>query len=412
MSDFIAALLELLYVFRIIPRPTTPPADPPPVDPPPVDPPPASDRIIFPTGNIKTRMPNGAATIPWSHIARWEPLFTKTVKDGGYNYHPLLLALFAVVESRGNQYTTGKMTGTPDQVLPGKGDPRSKGLLQIRLDLHQANLPGADGMTPEGNVQLGALLLDRWIKSEGSWEGALSNKWHPGTDPASGVTREEYIRFIREAIAEVKASWPKPVDPPPGTRTNPYPKPPIYDLMTDGWRWGIDQNEAAITRKNCNKNRNGRKPVAIVHHIQDGTTSGSLDWWLYGYVDGQKVRASSTVMIQKDGSILNVIPERDGPWTNGRVCSPTPKSAKLRAAGPDPNDGSLTIESEGTPGAPYTEAQFMAILWQSAEWMISHPHITLTDNLSHASIDQCDRPNCPGEQHMLQILNRLKADGF
>lgn len=404
--NLIMTILKALGIIK--PDTPTPPVDPPPVDPPP----PATDRILFPTGSIKTRMPNGAATIPWSQVERWEALFRRVVKEGGYGYHPLLLLLFSVVESRANQYTTGQMTGTPDQVVPGKGDPRSKGLLQIRLDLHQANLPEADGMTPEGNVRLGALLLDRWIKSEGSWEAALSNKWHPGTDPASGVTREEYIRFIREAIAEVKAVWPKPTEPPPTTRVNPYPKPPIYDLMVDGWRWNIDQNEAAITRKNCNKGRGGGKVAAIVEHIQDGTTAGSLDWWLYGYVEGRKVQASATVMANKDGSLLNVISEADGPWTNGDVCNPTPKSAKLRAAGADPNNHTLSIEAEGDPNTPYTPAQFKAILWQTADWLIRYPWLTLADVLSHASLNQCSRPNCPGEQHMLAILNQLKADGF
>ena len=207
--DLIMRVLRALDLIK--PDTPTPPL---PEDPAP-EPPQSTDRILFPTGMIQTRMPNGAASIPWSQIARWEPLFTKAVTEGGYTYHPLLLALFAVVESRGNQYTTGQMTGTRDQVVPGMGDPRSKGLLQIRLDLHQANAPQWDGMTPEGNIRLGALLLDRWMKDEGSWEAALSHKWHPGTDPFSQVTQQEYVRFVREAIAEVKTAWPKPEDPKP-----------------------------------------------------------------------------------------------------------------------------------------------------------------------------------------------------
>lgn len=390
------------------PKPT-PPVDPPVDPPPPVNPPPPTDRILFPTGMIQTRMPNGAPSIPWSQVSRWEPLFTRVVTEGGYTYHPLLLALFTVVESRGNQYTTGQMTGTRDQVVKGKGDARSIGLLQIRLDLHAGNLPGVDGYTPEGNLRLGALLLDRWIKSEGSWEAAVANKWHPGTDPASKVDQDEYIRFVREAIAEVKRVWPKPTDPPPG-KGNPFTKPIIYDLANDFGMYGITQAEASRIIRNRFENRDGGKPRYIVNHIQDGYTPGSLQWW----ARGAGVQASSTVMANRDGSILKIVPEQHGPWTNGDTCNPTAKSAGLRALGGNPNIWSLTLEAEGKPGitaVSYTDAQLRAICWQFADWMIRY-NIPLANVLSHASINQCSRANCPGEANMLRVLDELKKAGF
>lgn len=396
------------FILSLFKKPA-PPVDPP-VDPPP---PPPDDRIIFPTGMIQTRMPNGAASIPWSQVSRWEPLFTRAVKEGGYNYHPLLLALFAVVESRANQYSTGQMTGTRSQVVTGKGDARSIGMLQIRLDLHQANAPQWDGYTPEGNIRLGALLLDRWMKSEGSWEAALSNKWHPGTDPASGVTREEYIRFIREAIAEVKKVWAQ--DPTTPAKVNPFRKPAIYNLATDYGYFGLPNDPLRgpdVTKILGNRfvNRNGGKPKYIVNHIQDGTTPGSLNWW----ARGAGVEASSTVMIQRDGSILRIIDESDGPWTNGRVCNPTQKSAGLRALGGNPNNWSLTIEAEGRPGVSsvsYTDPQLESVCWQIADWMLRY-NIPLANVLSHATIDNCDRPTCPGEANQLRVLDELKKAGF
>lgn len=404
-NAIIDLIMRVLRALGII-KPDTP--TPPLPDDPAPEPPQSTDRILFPTGMIQTRMPNGAASIPWSQIARWEPLFTKAVTEGGYTYHPLLLALFAVVESRGNQYTTGQMTGTRDQVVPGMGDPRSKGLLQIRLDLHQANAPQWDGMTPEGNIRLGALLLDRWMKDEGSWEAALSHKWHPGTDPASGVTREEYIRFIREAIAEVKKVWPQE----PGTpaRVNPFTKPIIYDLANDFGMYGISSGEAWRIINSRFENRDGGAPKYIVNHIQDGTTPGSLQWW----ARGAGVQASSTVMANRDGSILRIVPEQHGPWTNGDSCSPTPKSAGLRALGGNPNQWSLTLEAEGKPGVTsvsYTDAQLRAICWQFADWMIRY-HLPLANVLSHASINQCSRSQCPGEANMLRVLDELKKAGF
>jgi hypothetical protein len=67
----------------------------------------------------------------------------------------------------------------------------------------------------------------------------------------------------------------------------------------------------------------------------DGTTNGSLAYWASNAVD-----ASSTVMIQKDGSILKIIPEQHGPWTNGDVISPTAEAAEILSLGatmPEPS---------------------------------------------------------------------------
>jgi hypothetical protein len=116
-------------------------------------------------------------------------------------------------------------------------------------------------------------------------------------------------------------------------------------------------------------------------------------------------------MIQKDGSVLNTIPEKDGPWTNGDTCRPTPKSAELRTMGGNLNRWCLTIEAEGDTNVPYTVEQRKSIDWQIAQWMLVYD-IPLNRVLSHASINQCSRPHCPGEQHMLQILDDLAKAGL
>lgn len=387
-------------------------AEPPPIDPPPA--PPDAAAIKFPTGPIKTKGPKGQSLGNWDDIARWEPQITNAVKEAGNTYGPLLLACFAVVESAGNHYTTGSTIGTPDQVVTGGGSPPSKGVLQIVCGYHGNAVPGADCMTPEGQWRIGAKLLAGWIKSEGSWEAALANKWHPGTDPGSGYTPQAYIDTVRKLIAEVKASWPKepeePEEPTPPNNKNPFPQPVIYDLATDYAEFGLTKAQANKIIGSRFENRDGATAEYIVNHIQDGTTVGSLNWWAVG----PGVQASSTVMANKDGSILKIVPEQHGPWTNGDTCSPTAKSAGLRALGGNPNQWCLTLEAEGKPGVSevtYTDAQLNAICWQFADWMIRYD-LPLANVLSHASLNQCSRPSCPGTANMVRVLDELKDAGF
>jgi hypothetical protein len=199
-------------------RPPTPPVKPP-TDPPP-DPQPGIVRR-FPSGNIKTKGPGGRdlSHISWSTVSRWDPLFAEAEATEKPAFDRLLLECFAVIESEGNHYTTGGLTGRDQDVIRGHGDPRSRGLLQIRHDLHD---PQMTQLGSAAHIRLGTQLLSQWIKSEGSWEAALANKWHPGTDPVSQTTRDEYIRTVRDLIAEVKASWDiPPVTPPSGGQPSP-----------------------------------------------------------------------------------------------------------------------------------------------------------------------------------------------
>lgn len=169
--------------------------------------PPASAILQFPAGMVRSRRPGGQPwNIPWSQVARWEPLYTQAGEEFGVA--PLLLAAFSMVESDANHYRTGQKTGTRNQVVTaGPNDRPSVGIMQIVCYYHGASLPDADCWTPEGNIRLAAKLLRDWMRSEGSWEAALTNRYHPGTDPASGVSPETYIRAVRDIIAEVKASW-------------------------------------------------------------------------------------------------------------------------------------------------------------------------------------------------------------
>ncbi|TXH56799.1 MAG: N-acetylmuramoyl-L-alanine amidase [Desulfurellales bacterium] len=229
------------------------------------------------------------------------------------------------------------------------------------------------------------------------------------------TTQDAYIETQRKLIAEVKAVWPKPTDPPtttppPQGKVNPFTKPVIYDLRNDYGMYGISQAEATKIITSRFENRDGGQARYIVNHIQDGTTPGSLQWW----ARGAGVQASSTVMANRDGSLLRIVPEQHGPWTSGDVCSPTPKSAGIRALGGNPNQWSLSLEAEGKPGdvaVTYTDAQLKAILWQFADWMIRYD-MPLANVISHASLNQCSRPRCPGEKNMLAVVDGLRQAGF
>ncbi len=414
MLERILAWVEAIARFLGVPEPTPPPTT---TTLPPVTTTttaaPTEAVLTFPAGTVKTKVPQGtgqAYGFPWEQVSRWEPLYTRAGNEFGVA--PLLLAAFSIIESNANHYRTGQRMGTRFDVLERGSDAFDNvpavGMMQIKLGYHDPT-NAFNAYTPEGNLRLGAKLLAQWIREEGSWEAALTNKYFPGDDAQSGITQREYIRAIRDLIAEVKASWPQTTTTTaaPSGKVNPYPKPVIYDLVRDGARFGVTAGEAARLRQNCFPNRNGARPLYMILHTQSGNTTGSLDWWLYG----PGVQASATVMAQKDGSILQVIPERDGPWTNGDVCNPTPKSAGLRALGGNPNIHSLTIEAEGDTNVAYTDAQFRALLWQFADWMLRYD-LPLDHLLSHASINQCSRALCPGDAHMIQVVNQLRADGF
>lgn len=172
------------------------------------------------------------------------------------------------------------------------------------------------------------------------------------------------------------------------------PQPVIYDLSKDYARFDLEQWQAAEILASKFTKRNGGSPQFIVLHVQDGTTPGSLDYWSSDVVD-----ASSTVMANLDGSILRIIPEVDGPWTNGDVINPTAEAAEVLALGGNPNNWSLTIEREGKPGQGLPPAQLDAIVWQVETWLIKYPKILEHgwSMLRHRFINSATRWRCPDE---------------
>ena len=187
-------------------------------------------------------------------------------------------------------------------------------------------------------------------------------------------------------------------------------QPRIFDLRNDADanRFGLTLAERDRILDNRFENRRDGgaqgRPRYIILHVQDGTTVGSLDWW----ANGPNVQGSSTVLVNKDGSIVRCIPEQHGPWTNGDVNQPKPQAAELLALPGNPNIDSLTIEAEGKPFEDHPDAQLDAIEWQCRDWMARYPEITVNDILRHGWINSVDRPNCPGS-YFEEVIRRLKA---
>lgn len=199
---------------------------------------------------------------------------------------------------------------------------------------------------------------------------------------------------------ETRPAAPAPAD-------NPFRRPVLLDLVDDCARLGLTPREARRIRGNCFPGRSGKAIAGIVWHVTAGTTRGSLDWW----ANGPGVQASSSVIVNKDGSLVRVVVDSDAPWTNGQVKRPTAKGRVLldRAGGQNPNLVSLTIEAEGMPDDEMPEAQMESVCWMTWEWMRRY-RLTLDDIYRHSDIDSVDRAHCPGRYHDAAMA-RLRAAG-
>lgn len=204
--------------------------------------------------------------------------------------------------------------------------------------------------------------------------------------PASDNNDEAaYVRTISaeiDALPEVKSMKP-----------NPFTKPVIHDVVADAAIYGLTKAQGERLRQNRMPNRNGYTPQAIVLHIQEGTSKTSLAYWL----NTPGVQASSNVMVNRDGTLLRIIWDVDGPWTNGDVNSPSARGQAIiaRNGNTNPNNYSLTIEAEGYATQDLTPAQATTLCWMVWEWMNRY-NLTIDDIYRHADFNNVTRSNCPG----------------
>ncbi|MGE5416025.1 MAG: N-acetylmuramoyl-L-alanine amidase [Acidobacteriota bacterium] len=143
---------------------------------------------------------------------------------------------------------------------------------------------------------------------------------------------------------------------------------------------------------NFAKGRRGYKPLAIVDHITDGSYPGSLDW-----LRNPASKVSTHYSVTRAGQIFQMVKEEDTAWGNGRVYGPT-WSGLIKNLGfvVNPNYYTISIEHEGFPYEPLTEAQYQATLWLHTQ-IIDRYDFPIDDNhiIGHYRIYAL-KPNCPG----------------
>ena len=143
-------------------------------------------------------------------------------------------------------------------------------------------------------------------------------------------------------------------------------------------------------------------PRYIVLHVQEGTNESTLAFFAAPGYPGLGDRPD-----RQRRRNLAIIPESDGPWTNGDVQDPTQLARDgILALGGNPNVWSLTVDLEGSEGDEAPEAQLAATVWQISDWQTRYG-IPDENVLRHADINSQRR--CPGDALYQTIMSRLSA---
>lgn len=151
-------------------------------------------------------------------------------------------------------------------------------------------------------------------------------------------------------------------------------------------------------------NKNGyagkRRVDAVVWHVTAGSFSSSLGW-----LTNPASSASANYLLDKDGSIYDLVPPDQDAWANGAVNKPdtsNPLIPKWQAEGVNFNQRTVSIETaressaNEQPGG-FTEAQHKTLVRLTA-WLCQTYHLTpdRTHIFGHRTIDSVNRPHCPG----------------
>lgn len=257
-----------------------------------------------------------------------------------------------------------------------------------------------DDPTYKGGVYMPEnITLKQFIYTYAGGPGCWTSK---GKTCANGETKASIDLYLDQTIARLNRYL--GFDAPEPTPTPVPGKPPvIYSLANDYARFGLSKQEAQTMMGRCFSGRSGVPVMGLFCHVQEGTTAGSLNHWLYG-----GVQASSTVMIQHDGSVLGVIAENNAPWTNGDTCNPTAKGQGYLAAlgGGNPNLGTVSIEFEGYYNKGHEAVQLDAGAWQLAQWMARYG-LAKSAIYRHSDVNSCSRANCCGDVLWNGLMARL-----
>lgn len=159
----------------------------------------------------------------------------------------------------------------------------------------------------------------------------------------------------------------------------------------------------------------------LVHHVTDDMVFSNVKSWF----QNPSSQASSTFVVDRDGSIHQFVSTLNSPWTNGdyefggvhvhRTDIPALNSAvnKCDTLGYNLNDFCVSIEYVGKPDVDFTEAQILSGINIGQYVIATYPKVSphRFGQLRHADIDHRDRPYCPGPKFPLErIIKALGGD--
>lgn len=149
----------------------------------------------------------------------------------------------------------------------------------------------------------------------------------------------------------------------------------------------------------------------LVHHITDDMRVSNVISWFQNPTS----KASSTFVIDRNGTAYQFMSTLVAPWTNGDVNKPRTDIPALTQAIRQPynlNEFCVTIEYVGTPAQPPTDAQYVKGI-EIAKYVVGTYHVPphRYGQLRHADIDSVNRPYCPGPKFDLaRIIVALGGD--
>jgi hypothetical protein len=178
---------------------------------------------VEPTEPAKTACTVGSPkNDKWAAINKYDTYFAQAAKEFGVDGN--LLKAMAYIESGGQGHidpSTGKPWVRYDGFVDSNGQQNpSIGLMQVKPGIWQSLVPNADAYDPQGNIRLGAAIMAKAIKDNGSWEKALTTVYFPADDP-NGTTQQDYVDMVNALLTELGGSCGSSTNPDQTTPTNP-----------------------------------------------------------------------------------------------------------------------------------------------------------------------------------------------
>lgn len=139
----------------------------------------------------------------WAVLNSYDTYFKNAGEEFGID--PNILKAMAMIESNGvGQYdANGNVIEGPDNY----GGCSAKGVMQIK-DCYWAGVAAeidANMLEPEGNIRTAAKLMSDWTEETGSWQNAITQKYHPGTGQ-HGKTQSQYVTDVENYLVELGGS--------------------------------------------------------------------------------------------------------------------------------------------------------------------------------------------------------------